>query len=76
MKAEAMPVLSVLHSSIDEVFVGHCWVQRPGNTELAGHKELTVTQRYMHLSPAALDTAIRLLDFPQVRLDRGWGNGE
>jgi len=32
--------------------------------ELAGHKELTMTQRYMHLSPAALDTAIRLLEEP------------
>ena len=39
--------------------------------ELAGHKELTMTQRYMHLSPAALDTAIRLLDSPQVPQSRG-----
>ena len=30
--------------------------------ELAGHKDLTTTQRYMHLSPAALESAIRLLD--------------
>jgi site-specific recombinase XerD len=30
--------------------------------ELAGHQNLTTTQRYMHLSPAALDNAIRLLD--------------
>jgi integrase len=30
--------------------------------ELAGHQELTTTQRYMHLSPAALETAIPLLD--------------
>jgi integrase len=30
--------------------------------ELAGHQDLTTTQRYMHLSPAALDAAIRLLD--------------
>jgi len=29
--------------------------------ELAGHQDLTTTQRYMHLSPAALDNAIRLL---------------
>jgi hypothetical protein len=29
---------------------------------LAGHAELGTTQRYMHLSPAALDSAIRLLD--------------
>jgi integrase len=30
--------------------------------ELAGHQELQMTQRYMHLSPAALDAAIQLLD--------------
>jgi integrase len=30
--------------------------------ELAGHQDLTTTQRYMHLSPAALDGAIRLLE--------------
>jgi integrase len=32
--------------------------------ELAGHADLTMTQRYMHLSPAALDAAIRLLERP------------
>ena len=32
--------------------------------ELAGHQDLSTTQRYMHLSPAALDSAIRLLDGP------------
>jgi len=30
--------------------------------ELAGHADLTMTQRYMHLSPAALDAAIGLLE--------------
>jgi integrase len=30
--------------------------------ELAGHEDLRTTQRYMHLSPAAIDSAIRLLD--------------
>jgi site-specific recombinase XerD len=30
--------------------------------ELAGHGELSVTQRYMHLSPSALDAAVRLLE--------------
>jgi hypothetical protein len=28
--------------------------------ELAGHQDLTTTERYMHLSPAVLDSAIRL----------------
>ena len=32
--------------------------------ELAGHSDLTMTQRYMHLTPAALDAAIRLLEQP------------
>ena len=30
--------------------------------ELAGHQELSTTQRYMHLSPATLESAIRLLE--------------
>jgi integrase len=30
--------------------------------ELAGHQDLITTQRYMHLSPAAVDNAIRLLE--------------
>lgn len=30
--------------------------------ELAGHQDLSTTQRYMHLSPAHKDAAIRLLD--------------
>ena len=32
--------------------------------ELAGHMDLATTQRYMHLSPAAIEGAIRLLDQP------------
>jgi integrase len=32
--------------------------------ELAGHQDLTTTQRYMHLSPAAIECAIRLLEQP------------
>jgi site-specific recombinase XerD len=30
--------------------------------ELAGHQDLETTQRYMHLSPAALEAAILLLE--------------
>jgi len=32
--------------------------------ELAGHADLATTQRYMHLSPAVVESAIRLLDSP------------
>jgi site-specific recombinase XerD len=32
--------------------------------ELAGHSDLKTTQRYMHLTPAALEGAIRLLEQP------------
>ena len=32
--------------------------------ELTGHQDLATTQRYMHLSPAAIEGAIRLLDQP------------
>ena len=34
--------------------------------ELAGHKDLTTTQRYMHLSPAAIEEAIRILEQPKT----------
>jgi integrase len=39
--------------------------------ELAGHQDIGTTQRYMHLSPATLDSAIRLLDSSRVPSDRG-----
>jgi len=39
--------------------------------ELAGHQDLATTQRYMHLSPAAVDGAIRLLETPFPILSRG-----
>jgi len=39
--------------------------------ELAGHQNLTTSERYMHLSPAAIDSAIRLLDSPGAHLSHG-----
>ena len=39
--------------------------------ELAGHADLTTTQRYMHLSPAAVDSAIRLLESPGLHVSSG-----
>ena len=37
--------------------------------ELAGHADLPTTQRYMHLSPAATEDAIRLLDGRRIDVD-------
>jgi integrase len=34
---------------------------------LAGHQDLSTTQRYMHVSPAVVEDAIRLLDQPGFR---------
>jgi len=39
--------------------------------ELAGHQDLMTTQRYMHLSPAAVENAIRLLESPGICPGRG-----
>src|SRR5262249_32998818 len=39
--------------------------------ELAGHQDLMTTQRYMHLSPAALDAAVRLLEGGTAPAGRG-----
>jgi site-specific recombinase XerD len=39
--------------------------------ELAGHQNLGTTLRYMHLSPAARESAIQLLDGPAKRGIRG-----
>jgi len=39
--------------------------------QLAGHQDLATTQRYMHLSPAAVEGAIRLLDSPARPFRRG-----
>jgi len=39
--------------------------------ELAGHADLSMTQRYMHLSPAALVDTVRLLETRAVDSERG-----
>jgi integrase len=44
--------------------------------ELAGHADLTTTQRYMHLSPAATEDAIRLLDGRHTGADLATGFGD
>ena len=38
---------------------------------LADHRNLTTTQRFLHLTPKALGSAIRLLDFPIVPAHSG-----
>jgi hypothetical protein len=44
--------------------------------ELAGHADLSTTQRYMHLSPAATEDAIRLLDARESWLQDGENLGD
>jgi site-specific recombinase XerD len=43
--------------------------------ELAGHQHLSTTQRYMHLSPAARESAIRLLAAPVEKVGDGLETG-
>jgi site-specific recombinase XerD len=43
--------------------------------ELAGHRDLSTTQRYMHLSPLAIEAAIRLLELPLTEsVGKNWAN--
>ena len=59
---------------------GDAWRAAEADSELrAGHADLTMTQRYMHLSPAALNAAIGLLEQPCGNEKICWeyiGNGE
>jgi hypothetical protein len=49
---------------------GNAWSTGPRDPGSGGHQDLSTTQRYMHVSPAAVEDAIRLLDQP-VRGGRG-----
>lgn len=44
--------------------------------EVAGHSDLTMTQRYMHLSPSATEDAIRLLDDRRVSVTTTRARGD
>jgi site-specific recombinase XerD len=71
--AQAAHVATGVHI-LRHTFCSHLAMKgAPGRAiqELAGHGELTMTQRYMHLSPAALDNAIRLLESPGIPPGRG-----
>ena len=46
-------------------------LRRERSKSSQGMQELTTTQRYMHLSPAAVEGAIRLLDQPRSSGSRG-----
>ena len=39
--------------------------------EAAGHQDLATTQRYMHISPGAVEAAIGLLDQAAPTFERG-----
>ena len=65
--------VSVAHR-LRHTFCSHLAMRgAPGRAiqELAGHQDLITTQQYMHLTPAALDAAIRLLESPGVSVARG-----
>jgi site-specific recombinase XerD len=69
-RAKVPPGVHILRHS----FCSHLAMRgAPGRAiqELAGHQELTMTQRYMHLSPAALEAAIQLLDAHETAAPRG-----
>ena len=42
------------------------WPAPKAMQELAGHRDIATTLRYMHVSPSAKDSAIRLLETPGV----------
>jgi len=65
-RAVALPVSGHIHR-LRHTFCSHLAMRgAPAKAiqELAGHADLSTTMRYMHLSPASLNQAIRLLEQP------------
>jgi integrase len=44
--------------------------------ELAGHQHISTTMKYMHLSPATRESAIRLLDQARQGIGTGLSRGD
>lgn len=60
---ERMPLMPRAAEAPHVLFApGDAWAPARAIQELAGHQDPGTTQRDMHLSPAALDAAIRLLE--------------
>jgi len=65
-RAGGLPVTGHIHR-LRHTFCSHLAMHgAPAKAiqELAGHADLSTTMRYMHLSPASLNQAIRLLEQP------------
>src|SRR5437868_15472457 len=63
-RAGGLPVTGHIHR-LRHTFCSHLAMRgAPAKAiqELAGHADLSTTMRYMHLSPASLNQAIRLLE--------------
>jgi hypothetical protein len=60
--ANVTPAFYVLMGFDIVSFASALYFLRKAIQELAGHQDLATTQQYMHLSPAALEAAIRLLE--------------
>jgi site-specific recombinase XerD len=63
-RAGGLPVRGHIHK-LRHTFCSHLAMRgAPAKAlqELAGHADLSTTMRYMHLSPASLNQAIRLLE--------------
>ena len=58
------------HVQRDDRYFGQRQVPVNAIKELAGHQDIMTTMRYMHLSPAAKDTAVQALDNRDAALKR------